>query len=79
MKMLFTLSKVMYAVPATDEYAVLIALVDTPGPRSMRRTVKPVYGNPMSYVIVGIEIPTNLGLASRSKEVRKRPIGDPPK
>lgn len=79
MKMLFTLSKVMYAVPATDEYAVLTAFVDTPGPRSMRRTVKPVYDNLMSYATREIRILTNLGPASCSKEVCKRPVGDPPK
>jgi hypothetical protein len=37
-----TLSNVTKAVPATDEYAVLIGFVDTPGPRSMSMTVKPV-------------------------------------
>lgn len=79
MEVLLTLSKVMYAVPATDEYAVLTAFVDTPGPRSMRRTVNPVYNNLMSYATREIQILTNLGLASRSKEVCKRPVGDPPK
>ena len=37
-----TLSNITNAVPATDEYAVLIGFVDTPEPRSMRITVKPV-------------------------------------
>jgi len=37
-----TLSKVTYAVPATEEYAVLICLVSTPGPLSTRITVNPV-------------------------------------
>ena len=36
-----TLSKVMYAVPAVDEYDVLIGLVLTPSWRSTRMTVKP--------------------------------------
>lgn len=37
-----TLSKVTYAVPAADEYAVLMGLVETPGPRGINITVKPV-------------------------------------
>ena len=36
-----TLSKVMYAVPADEEYEVLIGLVLTPSPRSTRMTVNP--------------------------------------
>ena len=39
-----TLSNVTYAVPAAAEYAVLIAFVDTPGPRGINITVKPVLG-----------------------------------
>lgn len=41
----FTLSKVMYAVPAVAEYDVLMGLVSTPSPRSTRMTVKPSYTN----------------------------------
>lgn len=36
-----TLSKVMYAVPAVEEYEVLIAFVSTPSPRSTRIAVNP--------------------------------------
>ena len=36
-----TLSNVTNAVPAEDEYAVLICRVSTPSPRSTRMTVKP--------------------------------------
>lgn len=38
-----TLSKVTYAVPAAAEYAVLMGLVETPGPRGINITVKPVF------------------------------------
>lgn len=41
-----TWSNVTYAVPAEDEYDVLIAFVETPSPRSTRMTVKPSYARP---------------------------------
>ena len=37
----FTLSNVTYAVPAVEEYEVLMGLVSTPSPRSMRKTENP--------------------------------------
>jgi hypothetical protein len=37
------LSKVTYAVPAAEEYAVFIGLVDTPDPRGISITVNPVF------------------------------------
>ncbi len=42
----WTRSNVTYAVPAEDEYDVLIAFVETPSPRSTRMTVKPSYARP---------------------------------
>lgn len=47
-----TLSNVTNAVPATDEYAVLICFVSTPGPLGMRITVNPVFGRVLSKYAV---------------------------
>lgn len=73
-----TLSKVTNAVPAAEEYAVLIGLVETPGPRGINMTVKPVLFVHQNEASRGLIEQTYLCFATGRKVVGKGTVCDPP-
>lgn len=74
---MLTLSKVTNAVPATDEYAVLMGLVETPSPRSINMTVNPVLSS-ISRNPEGNCIAIHLRFTPSGKVVSERSISNPP-
>lgn len=76
---MLALSNVTNAVPATDEYAVLICLVDTPGPRSTSKTVKPVLKLLWDHMNRNpLIISTYFSFTPSCEVIGESPVSDPP-